>query len=162
MVEEKSSLEKLKEDYEIIRKKYNFPSFDEMNKEFFIEKLAESETDILVRELRKQVGDRLANYMRFMETLINPVNVPMFVFSLVKSLSSEDKTKLGEMYNLLAKKEIEFIKLDISFSESGEVKFINESVDLWKIIQTDFSEIILRLESKLDDKAEVRDRDYFG
>lgn len=162
MGEEKFNLKKLKENYEILRKKHALLSFEEMNQEFFIEKLAESETDILIRELRKQVGDRLANYMRFMETLLNPVNVPMFVFSVVKTLSLEDKQKLSEMYNILAKKEIEFIKLDIKFSEEDEIKFLKESIEIWKLIQKDFSKIILNVESKFDDKAEVKTRDYFG
>ena len=45
-------LEQLKKDYEVIRKKYNLPGFKELNEDFYIEEIAESETDILLRKIR--------------------------------------------------------------------------------------------------------------
>src|SRR3989338_7156200 len=88
-------LEKLKREYERLEKKHKLPSFRELNEDFHIEKIAESETDILIREVRKFVGDRLANYMRFVENLLNPVNAPMFIFSFIKLMEPEDKKRSG-------------------------------------------------------------------
>ena len=70
---EESKLKKLKENYSIIQKKHSLPKFEELNENFFIEKLAEVETDLLIREVRRLMGDKLVNYMRFVENLLNPV-----------------------------------------------------------------------------------------
>src|SRR3989338_10563218 len=99
-------LDKLKEDYGKIQKKHKLPSFKELNEDFHIDKIAEAETEILIREVRKFVGDKLANYMRFVENLINPVNAPMFVFSMIKLLDNDDKKKLSDIYKELVKIEI--------------------------------------------------------
>ena len=67
---EESKLAKLKKNYSEIGKKHKLPSFEEMNKEFQIEKVAEDETDFLLRDIRKAVGDKLANYMKFAEAVL--------------------------------------------------------------------------------------------
>ena len=124
---EESKLEKLKENYLKIQNEHNLPSFEDLNKDFHIEKIAEMESDLLIREVRRFVGDKMVNYMRFIENLINPVNVPMFILSVIKALNTEDKKTLSEMYKDLMKMEIVFIELDLEFSEEKESKFIKDS-----------------------------------
>ena len=96
-------LDTFKKEYEKLEKRYKLPSFKEMNEDFYIEKISETETDILIREVRRIIGDRLANYMRFIENLLNPVNVPMFVFSIIKTIDPEEKKRLQEIYKKLIK-----------------------------------------------------------
>src|SRR3990167_1000778 len=110
-------INKLKEEYEKLQKKNKLPTFKELNEDFHIEKISEYETEILIREVRKFVGDKLANYMRFVENLINPVNAPMFVFSVIKLIEPEDKKRLSEIFKELMKKEIKFIEIDLEFDE---------------------------------------------
>ena len=55
---EKSNLGKLKMDYIKIQSKYNLPSFEKLNEDFQVEKALESETDILIREIRKFMADK--------------------------------------------------------------------------------------------------------
>jgi len=90
---EENNLENLKEDYKEIQKKYDLPEFERLNEDFQIEKLAEIETDFLVREIRKFMADKFMNYLRFIESILNPVNVQMFVFSIIKSIGEEEKKK---------------------------------------------------------------------
>src|SRR3989344_2547651 len=66
-VYEKSVLKEMKKDYAEFQKKYNLPSFEKLNEYFSIEKVADYETDFLLREIRKHVADRLQNYMRFIK-----------------------------------------------------------------------------------------------
>lgn len=155
-------LEKLKKEYSILQKKYNLPAFSAMNEDFYIEKIAENETEMLTREIRRMVGDRLANYMRFIENLINPVNVPMFVFSVVKMINQEDKKKLSETYRELIKNEIIFLARDLEFDEKKEADFIKESFELWQNIKKDLSPVLARLETNWGSKAEENSRGYFG
>ncbi|HEA46394.1 MAG TPA: hypothetical protein ENH99_01280 [Candidatus Pacearchaeota archaeon] len=155
-------LDKLKNEYDVLRQKFNLPEFKEMNEDFHIDKLAEMETEIMIREIRRFLGDKLMNYMRFVENLLNPVNVPMFVFSIVKLLDAEQKKKLEEIYKELMKNEMKFIKLDLEFDEKEEAKFIKDSFDFWQKTKKDLLKIIEKINSKWDEKSETNGKGYFG
>mgnify|MGYP001611510258 CR=1 FL=1 len=160
MVEE-SKLKKLKEEYSKLQKKYNLPDFDRLNEDFKIEKVAQEETELLVREIRESLGETLENFLRFVEAILNPVNVPMFLFPIIKSLSVEEKNKLSEIYKKLSKLEIEAMKL-IDYSEKKEAEFIKNSYRLWQEIKKDFVKIIESFENKVDTKIEKTEKGYFG
>ena len=155
-------LEKLKKVYNELQKKHKLPSFESLNEDFHIEKIAESETEIPIREVRKFVGDKLANYMRFVENLLNPTNVPMFVFSLIKMIDSEDKKRLSEIYKELVKEEVSFIKLELEFNEEKEAQFIKDYYKLWQVIKKDMLRILGKIDERWDDKSEANNKGYFG
>jgi hypothetical protein len=161
-MEKKSELNDLKKSYMELREKYNLPSFEELNAEFNIEKASGIETDSLAREIRKFVAEKFSNYLRFSETLLHPVDVPMFIFAVVKSLGIEEKKRLSEIYKKLAEKEIQIIELDIEFSEKKEAEFIKESYETWKEIKQDLLKIIGIIKKNWDVKAESNGKNYFG
>lgn len=162
MAKEEQNLEKLKNDYEILKNNHNLPDFKRLNEDFHIEKIAEVETEMLVREVRKFIGDKMLNYMRFLENLLNPVNVPMYIYSLVKLLDTEEKKTISEIYKKLIKKEIEFIELDLRFDEKKEAEFINNSYALWQEIKKDLLQIMDKINKKTSHKFEVNNKEYFG
>ena len=162
MENSQEKLAKLKEDYERLRKRHNLPSFKELNEDFQIEKAAETETEILIREVRRFVGDKLTNYLRFIDSLLNPVNVPMFVFSIIKLIDAEEKKRLSEIYKKLMKKEIKFIELDLEFNEEKEAQFIKDSYELWQEMKKDMLKVMDKINKRWDDKFEANNKDYFG
>ncbi len=162
MEKDENELKKLKKKYEIIRKNYNLPDFKTLNEDFHIEKVAEVETEILIREVRKFIADKMLNYMRFLENLLNPVNVPLYIFSIIKLLSVEEKKTISEIYQKLAKKEIQFIELDLEFNEEKEAEFIKDSYKLWQEIKKELLSIMKKINKKGDSKSEVNNKEYFG
>ena len=162
MTKDEKDLEKLKKNYEEIEKKYDLPSFKELNENFHVEKVAEVNTEILIREIRRFIGDKLVNYMRFIENLLNPVNVPMFIFSMVKLLDADDKKQLSEIYKKLIKIEVKFIELDLDFKEEKEAEFIKESYKLWQGVKKDILKIMNKINKKWDEKSETGNKGYFG
>ena len=158
----KESLENLKKEYLKIQERYNFPSFEKLNEDFQIEKIAEVETDILIREVRKFMADKFSNYLRFIEAILNPVNSPMFVFSIIKSINAEEKNKLIDIYKELAKIEVRLVEVDIEFSEEKEVEFIKESYKVWQEIKRDLLSFINIIKKNWDNKFEMNDKGYFG
>ena len=107
-------------------------------------------------------GEKFSNYLRFVETILNPTNAPMFVFSIVKSVGVEEKNKLVEIYKELTKIEIRLIELDTDFFEEKEVEFIKESYEIWQKIKKDVLEVVEVIKKNLDNKFEVNGKSYFG
>ena len=161
-MDEKSDLENLKEDYAELQKKYSLPKFDDINKDFGVERISECETDFLLREIRKFVAEKFTTYLRFIESLLNPVNVPMFVFSVVKSLGVEEREKLTDAYKKIAKYEVELIALDMEFSEEAEAKFVLESYDAWQEVKKTILETIEVVKKNWDNKTKTNGKNYFG
>ncbi len=159
---EESKLEKLKKEYKKIQEKYSLPSFEELNEDFGIEKTYETETDLLIREIRKIVSEKPYNYLRFVETLINPVNAPMSILSIAKTIGLDEKNKLAEVYKKLVKQEVALISTDIDFSEEREAEFIKNTYALWRGIKKEFSDVLKTMEKNWETKTEGNGRRYFG
>lgn len=159
---EESDLEKLKKDYLKLQKKYNLPDFENLNKDFQIERIAQNETEILIREIRKLIAEKFSGYLRFIETILHPMNAPMFVFSVIKLITSNEKKKLTEIYKELIKKEVKLIELDIDFVEEKETEFVKDSFEFWNKTKKDFLDILQTVEKNWDNKTDKNNGGYFG
>lgn len=155
-------LENLKKEYAKIEKKHSLPSFKEMNEDFGIEKACEHEFDLLIREVRRFIGDKIANYMRLVENLINPVNVPIFVFSMIKALDEKDKNALSEIYKRFGEIEVNLIATDLVYSEEKEAEFIKKTFKTWQVIKKDLTKIFNKIKSTRESKPIDNDKNYFG
>ncbi len=159
---EKFDLAKLKQEYKTMQTKYNLPSFDELNRDFQIEKATEYETDFVLREVRRYVTDKFFNYLRFIESILTPNNAPMFVFAITKTLGIKEREKLIELYKKIAKVDIDLIELDIEYSEEKEASSIKKYYEMWKGIKNEFLEIVEVIKKNWDTKIEDNGKGYFG
>jgi hypothetical protein len=162
MDKDESELEKLKENYKKIQNIHNLPDFDKLNSDFSIEKLADVETDFLIREVVKIMAEKFSNYLRFVELVLNPANSPMFIFSLIKTIGEDEKKKFSEIYKELARIELSLIELDVDFSEKKEADFINNSYKTWINLKGDFLSVIEKIKLNWDNKNENNKNAYFG
>lgn len=166
MVDEEKSkekgLEKLKRNYSQLQLKYDLPGFEKLNEDFSIEKLSEVETDYLLREIIRFISEKISNYFRVVESLINPVNVPMFNYTIVKALGVEEKNKLNEIYKKLSKVEVDLIELDIEHSEEREALFLKGFYFIWQDVKKDILEIFKVVRRNWDNKKEDNGKGYFG
>jgi len=155
-------LDRLKKDYETLAKKYKLPDYKTLNEEFDIEKVAEQETDTLLREIRKVIMDKVIAYLRFIELLLNPSQAPMFFFALLKGLDNDDKKLLEELYTKLGKLEIEVIEVDNDYSEKGEAEFIKRISAKWKEVKEGMKKISKSLKLSWEKKTEKKEKSYLG
>ncbi len=153
-------LDSLKKEYKKLADKYKLPSFQQLNEEFGIERIAEQETETMLREIRKVVMDKVLAYLRFIEMIINPSQAPMFFFALLKGLDAADKKVLDELYSKLGKIEIEVIEIDNNYSEAGEAEFVKYVYNEWQGIKNNMKKISKSLKSSWDKKCEKKERSY--
>jgi len=100
--------------------------------------------------------------LRLIESIIHPVNSPIFIFSIIKSLSQEDLENLKEVYKKLVKQEIKILKLDVLSSEKDEAEYIKNSFKLWAEIKNSILELADKIEKNWDNKFEENNKSYFG
>ncbi len=138
-------LNELRKDYNKLKEKYGLPEFSELNELFEVEEIESCETEFLIRKIRRVISDKIAGYLKFVETILNPSNAPMFFFKMIKKLDSDDKNVLTNIYEELGGFEIEIIKLDLSYSEIEEAEFIKKISNKFNIIRKQLSKIIDKL-----------------
>ena len=128
------NLSELKKRYSALEDKYKLPSFSQMNEQFDIDHVAERDVSLLLREIRRYVNDKVMNYLRFIEMLLNPASAgaPMFLFSLTKLLSPEKRSELEKIYAVLARLNLDSLSLDIVSQEKDEAAFILRTHKQWK------------------------------
>ena len=160
-MKEKDSLEKLKKEYEKLRKKYKLPSFQQLNEEFEIEKFQEKQTDFLLRNIRRTMTDKVAAFLHFFEMFLNPSAAPIFVLAVLKKLTAKDKGVIEGIYNQLVSLELRSLALDMAYDEKKECEFIKKSVKIWQELKPslqEFSDLLIRIQPK---QKEGR-KNYFG
>lgn len=156
------NLEDFKVQYEKVKEKHVLPSFKDLNEDFQIEKISEEETELILREIRKFMADKFSSYIRFLEALLHPTNSPMFVFSIIKTMTKEDKEILSGVYKKLAKIEFSLVELDIQYNEEKEAEFIKENFELWQELKKDLLGFVDNIKKKWDEKAVGNNKGYFA
>ena len=141
--------------YKPLKEKYQLPEFSKINELFDIEDI-DPESEFILRKIRRTIADKIANYLRFTEIIINPSNAPMFFFKLLKRLTSEDKEGLSKIYESLGNAEIKMLSLDIEYNESEEAKFINEMCKAFTTeIKDEFQKTIEKLNNGEENYVKV-------
>jgi len=158
----RDGLTKLKKDYEKLRKKYKLPKFQELNEDFGIERLADYETETLLKNVRKVMLEKMVDCLRFLELLLHPMNAPLFFLALAKSLSSGAKKKAQVIYERLLFFNLEAFMLDSVYDEKKEAEFIRRGFDEWQELKHEFYDLVDELRKTWKKKGENKEKRYFG
>jgi len=155
-------IDNIKKEYSKFEKKYKLPSFQSLNYDFDVEKIAEKETELVLREMRKVIMDKVIAYLRFIEMLINPSNAPMFFIALAKYFTTEDKKTLESLYSKLGEFELNVIEIDNEYNEKEEAEFINNLYKDWQKIKKDMKKIVEALRRGWRTKSRKNEKGYLG
>ena len=152
----------LKKDYEVLKNKYKLPRFQQLNEDFEIERVADRETDMLLREIIKAITEKAVAFLRFLELVLNPTNAPFFMFAILKNLSANDKKLIEEIYEKLCEFEIKAISLDMEYKEKSEAGFISYSAKKWQSMHSEMKELGEIISKAWYASSDKKERNYCG
>jgi len=158
---EKSKLARLKQEYEKLRKLYSLPSFKQLNEDFDIERIARKETELLAREVRWRLSEKISSAMRFLELFLNPAAAPLFILSALKGIGAETRKLIEKAYHELVELEVISLSLDLAYDEKNEAKFIKDVVKGWSALSSNINKVNKALCEALHLKEKTK-KDYFG
>ena len=138
------------------------PEFEKLDEDFHISKITEKESSFLAREIRGVMNEKYSAYLALFENLLSPAGPPMFVFSLLRGISTEDKEKIKKIYTILAKSQLDVMKLDTVYSEEKEIEFINSSFEKWQDLKLEIMQLIENFESIFGNENSERSKGYLG
>ncbi len=152
----------LKANYEKEKKKHKLPTFQQLNEEFEIERVADHETDMLLRDIRKAITEKAVAFLRFLELVLNPTNAPFFMFAILKNLTAPDKKLIEGIYQKLCEFEIKAISLDMDYNEKSEAEFIKYASKQWQSMHNEMKELGEVISKAWHTSSEKKERNYFG
>ena len=157
-----NEIEKLKQDYTKVKEKHNLPEFNRLAEDFDIEKLVEKETSFFLRDIRRAINDKMSSCLHLFETLINPTSPPMFIFSALKNINSEDREKIKKVYKELAKLQFKTLKLDTIYNEEKEAEFVKHCFDVWQGLKKDIFDLLEKFDKEFEQSNNKSKTGYFG
>ena len=153
----------LEKAYLELKQKHNLPEFIKLVQDFdSVEKIQDKEPIFLLREIRRAINEKITAYIQLFETLINPNTPPMFVFSILRNISTKDKDTIKETYKILSKTQIEIMKLDTIYNEQQEAKFITNTFNTWQGLKPKIHKLIENFEANIETDDTTKKRSYFG
>ncbi len=158
-----NKLEKFKAEYEKVQKKYNLPSFEDMNNAFDIEEVSSKNTERILRLIRRRITEKTSSYLRFMEVFLNPSQAPLFYMMLAKNMPEEGRTAVNEVYFELGKIELDHLKLElIDYSEGIESKAIKSFYEVWNKAKEQLGILVEIFEKQWKKTTQTKDKTYLG
>ena len=150
----------LKKEYKKLAEKYKIPKFEDLNRDFEIDKF-DKNTDFLLRAVRKMMMEKIVNSINFLEMLLNPVNIPRMYLPYIKTMNVDDKKIIDEMYGILAQLTLMSLDLEIENSEKGEAELIGRVFKEWQGLKPNFKRIVGNIK-KPKEFVNKREAGYFG
>lgn len=157
-----ANIRKLKDNYELYRKKYGFMDFKFINDNFEIENIDSEETELFLKQIRKHMTEKIFYILRTLETFMNPQNAPMFIFNIIKYFSESEKELIQELYKKMAKYEIHAFGLEAVYDEKREADFIKKVSLEWKEISVDLDKLYIAMMGNHEKDSKKTTKSYFG
>ena len=148
--------------YKELKEKYSLPDYEKLSEDFDIEKIPDKESSYPMREIRRIINEKISAYLHLFETLINPSSPPMFVFSILRNVSQEEKDTIKSVYQKLSKIQIEIMKLDTIYSKEKEAEFIKTTFKEWQDLKPTIYKVVETFEKTFEKEDTSKERGYFG
>ncbi len=154
-------LSELKKEYASYEQKYGLPSFSSLVAFFDVENL-DYEGDTFLRAVRKNVMEKVIEYLRLVEMLLNPINAPPLFGQFIKKMSAEDRRVIQKLYEDFTHLELAALELEISYAESDEAAFIKKIYETWKDSAENLVAAIQLMRRNFDEIPGIREKSYYG
>jgi len=151
----------IEDEYKKIVKKFELPKFDILEKEFGIGDI--EETPYMLREIRKRVEDKVDDFTKIIESILQPDTGHIASLHECKFFNDNEKEDMFNLFKELMKLNREGLKLDLEYDEKEEAEFLKNIVKHWEKIKTKMEKIVKKLKDAWDADIEKEQfQGYFG
>jgi hypothetical protein len=160
MEQKKDKAQIQRETYEKLQKKYSLPGFDELNREFEIERLKSS--SFLLKDIRRNMIEKISSVIKLLEMMMNPTAAPIFMFAVLKNIKADTKKQIETLYKELTSVTITMVRLDISFDEKAEADAIKNIFKKWNSNKPQIIGICNSMEDAWKESSKKSEKSYLG
>lgn len=151
----------IKATYEKYMKKYNLPSYNDVNNELEISTIEEE--DFLLRQIRKKIAERIETITMSISSILQPSAESLTDMHECKFFGDKDKKKMIEIYKKLMIINRMALEADISHDDKTEASVINEFFKTWAEMKKDVVHFLAKMKACWEKETEIEEKlEYFG
>ena len=152
---------KVRQAYTKIIKKYSLPSWQTINDEFELATIEYEDLPIL-KQVRRKIVEKFSNYAALLESFLQPNPGSLINLEETKFFNEKDQQTIYELLKELMYLERSSYYLDFTSEEKDDALYINESNASWKKMKKDFENIITNLKKGWREEMKSNKYQYFG
>ncbi len=151
----------IKQEYNRLKKKYNLPDFNKLDKEFEIS-LIEPHVFSL-RAIRRKMLEKLIFFSKILETTLYPNVESLSTMYESRFFSEEEKNKISETYRIVMIHSRRFLKADVNPDDKTDARLIKDLSKDWPEIKDKVTQLVNKMEACWNKKdVKIKDLIYFG
>ncbi|KYK27344.1 hypothetical protein AYK26_03740 [Euryarchaeota archaeon SM23-78] len=146
--------------YEKLKKKHGLPDLNELDKEFNIGKL--EETDLVLRFVVSKMSERLEQVSKILGDLIQPENNLSNMYE-AEAFTDDEKKKIFELFKKLSYHHTQLVINDFEHSEDSAAELIKKTYKEWLEQKKEFLKILDKIKEAWKKETKSRlELGYFG
>lgn len=147
--------------YNELEKKHNLPKFREMDSEFEISDL--EETNFLLRTIIRKIAERMDFYTTMLEEILQPDTSNLYAMHETRFFSDDEKNRMYDLYRRLMDCNRQSIEVSLGGNENEEADFIKKIFNEWKGIKAELIMFVGKMRASWKTEADIKeDVGYLG
>ena len=150
----------IEKQYNELRKKFRLPEFKDMDFEFEISDL--EETNFLLRTIIRRIAEKLDFYTTMLEEILQP-DTNLYSMHEIRFFEDDEKKKMYDLYRKLMDLNRHSIELLLERNEKDEAIFINDFFDDWKELKKELLKFVKKMRESWKKETDIKeDVGYLG
>lgn len=152
----------VEKEYSELGKKHKLPEFKEIDFEFEISDL--DETNFLFRAIIRRIAEKLDFYTTMLEEVLQPDTSNLYAMHETRYLAEADKSQIYEIYAKLMNLNRQSIEVSLEHTEKGQAEFINNALNEWKTLKVELLKFVRKMKASWKaEEADIKeDLGYLG
>lgn len=152
----------IEKQYIELKKKLKLPDFKEIDFEFEISDL--EETNFLLREIIRKMAERLDFCSTMLEEILQPDTSNLYALHETRNFDEDEKKKMYELYTKLMNFNRQSIEVSMEHNEKEEAEFISSLFNDWKTLKKELLVFVKKMRASWKtEEADIKeDLGYMG
>ena len=152
----------IEKQYNELKKKLKLPEFRELDSEFEISDL--EETNFLLRAIIRRIAEKLDFYSTMLEEVLQPDTSNLYAMHETKFFDEDEKKQMYELYTKLMNFNRQSIEVSLEQNEKNEADFITNLLNEWKVLKQELLRFVKKMRASWKtEEADIKeDLGYLG
>ena len=151
----------IEKQYIELKKKYKLPDFKEIDFEFEISDI--EETNFLLRGIIRKIAEKLDFYATMLEEVLQPDTSNLYAMHETRFFDENEKKQMYELYQKLMNFNRQSIEISLQHNENDDADFINNLLNEWKELKKELLMFVRKMRASWKTEADIKeDLGYLG
>ena len=151
----------IEKQYNGLRKRFKLPEFKDIDEEFEISDL--EETNFLLRAIIRRIAEKLDFYTTMLEEILQPDTSNLYAMHETRFFDEDEKKRMYDLYRKLMNLNRKSIEVLLEHNEKDQADFMNKFLNEWREIKNELLGFIKKMRSSWETDVDVEENvGYLG